>query len=150
LRPTGQRLTLTKIDVAEAQLRAAVRMFFEDWELVPIYALANAVREVVAAIGKHLDVKTAQEEFAKTRGVDVAEMTSPLRNIANFLKHADRDPTNKIDLEENDIEVVLFYACQDLGGVAGGLPIEAQVFEAWAYAAATKRVSDCLCDDNSS
>jgi hypothetical protein len=142
MRLNGQRLTLTKIDVAEAQLRAAVRMFFEDWELVPIYALANAVREVAAAIGEHLDVKTAQEEYAKARGVDVTAVTSPLRNIANFLKHADRDPTAKIDLEEDHIEIVLFYACHDFGRVAGGMPIEAQVFEAWAYAAATKRVSD--------
>jgi hypothetical protein len=79
---------------------------------------------------------------AKARGVDVTEVTSPLRNIANFLKHADRDPTAKIDLEEDHIEIVLFYACHDFGRVAGGMPIEAQVFEAWAYAAATKRVSD--------
>jgi hypothetical protein len=38
--------------------------------------------------------------------------------------------------------VALFFACHDFGRVAGGMPIEAQVFEAWTYAAATERVSD--------
>jgi hypothetical protein len=110
--------------------------------LVPIYTLANAVREVVARIGKHLDVETVQEEVAKARGVNVAVMIRPLTKLANFFKHADPDPTAKAVLDENDVEVVLFLACHDFGRVAGGMPIEAQIFEAWAYAATIKRVSE--------
>ena len=90
-RPAGQKISITKIDAAEAQLRAAVRMFFEGKDLVPIYALANAVREVMGQIGKHLDVETVQQEVAKARGISVAELTEPLRTAANFFKHADRD-----------------------------------------------------------
>jgi len=141
-RPPGQKLTVTKIDAAEAQLRAAVRMFFEGWHLVPIYTLANAAREVVAKIGEHLDVETVQEEVAKGRGIIVAEMVRPAIKTANFFKHADRDPTAKTSLAENDVEIVLFLACHDFGRVADGMPIELQVFEAWAYAATIKRVSD--------
>jgi hypothetical protein len=141
-RPTEQKLTLTKIDAAESQLRAAVRMFFENQDLVPIYTLANAAREVVGQLGEHLDIETVQKEVAKARGTDVAKLTSPLRRVANFFKHADRDPTARIDLNENDVEATLFFACHDFGRVAGGVPIEAQVFEAWAYAAMPKRVSD--------
>jgi hypothetical protein len=141
-RPSGQRLILTKIDAAEAQLRAAVRMFFEDLHLVPVYALAYAVREVVAQIGEQLDVETAQEEVAKARGMSVAEMIRPLTKLANFFKHADRDATAKTVLKENDVEIILFLACHDFGRVAGGMPIEAQVFEAWAFAATIERVSD--------
>jgi hypothetical protein len=135
-------LSLTKIDAAKAQLRAAVRMFFEDRELVPIYTLANAVREVVAQIGEHLEVETVQRELAKARGQKVTELVRPLIDTANFFKHADRDPTEKIELYENDVEITLYFACHDFGRVAGGMPIEAQVFEAWAYATGTKRVSD--------
>ena len=141
-RPAGQRISNTKIEAAEAQLRAAVRMFFEDKDLVPIVTLANAVREVMGQIGEYLDVKTVQQEVAKSRGKSVAELTEPLRKMANFFKHADKDPRAKIIFEENDVEVLLFFACHDFGRVAKGMPIEAQVFEAWAYAANTKRVSD--------
>ena len=141
-RPTGQKLSLTKINAAEAQLRAAVRMYFENNHLAPVYTLANAVREVVGQIGTHLDVKTVQKEIADARGMKVEEMIRPLSKTANFFKHADRDPTDKIDLEDDTVEVVLFLACHDFGRVASGMPIEAQVFEAWAYAAAIERVSD--------
>jgi hypothetical protein len=76
------------------------------------------------------------------RGLKVTDMVRPLTKMANFFKHADRDPSAKIDLEDDDVEVLLFLACHDFGRVARGMPIAAQVFEAWAYAAATKRVSD--------
>jgi hypothetical protein len=116
-RPVGQKISLTKIDAAEAQLREAVRMFFDNRDLVPIYTLANAVREVVAQIGDHLEVATVQKEVAKARGKSVAELFRPLVKIANFFKHADRDPTAKIKLEENNVEVALFMACHDFGRV---------------------------------
>ncbi len=141
-RPKGHRLSLTKIDAAEAQLKTAVRMYFQDDHLAPIYTLANAVREVVGQVGKHLEIETVQKEIAVARGMKVEEMIRPLSKTANFFKHADRDPTGTIDLEDDDVEIVLFFACHDFGRVAGGMPVEAQVFEAWAYAATIKRVSD--------
>ena len=98
--PKGQRLSLTKIDAAEAQLKKAVRMYFENDHLVPIYTLANAVREVVAQIGQHLDIETVQKELATARGVKVEELIRPLSKTANFFKHADRDPTETIDTRD--------------------------------------------------
>ena len=47
-------MKLTKIDVAEAQIRAAVRLFFEGGHPVPVYTLANAAREIVATIGEQI------------------------------------------------------------------------------------------------
>src|SRR6516225_3640376 len=126
--PKGQRLSLTKIDAAEAQLKKAVRMYFENDHLVPIYALANAVREVTAGIGEHLDVETVQKELATALGVKFEEMVRPLSKIANFFKHANRDPTATIVLGDDDVEFVLFLACHDFARVAAGMPIEAQVF----------------------
>lgn len=141
-RPPGKEIIVTKIDVAETQIKTAVRLFFEGADLVPIYTLANAAREVVTHIGKHLDVKTVQDEVAKARGTTPAKLFRPLVKVANFFKHADRDPTAKITLRENDVEIALYLACHDFGRVTGGMPIEAQVYEAWVYAAATERVSD--------
>jgi hypothetical protein len=117
-------------------------MYFENNHLAPVYTLANAVREVVGQIGEHLDVETVQKEIADARGMKVEEMIRPLSKTANFFKHADRDPTATTDLDDDGVEVVLFFACHDFGRVAGGMPIEAQIFEAWAYAAAIEKVSD--------
>jgi hypothetical protein len=49
-------MRLSKIDVAEAQICAAVRMFFKGGHLVPIYTLANAAREIVSSIGEQIGI----------------------------------------------------------------------------------------------
>jgi hypothetical protein len=100
-------MRLTKIDVAEAQIRTAVRLFFENGHPVPIYTLANAAREIVATIGAQIDVETVQQELAVNRGTSVKEMLRPLGAAANFFKHADRDADQTLDFDEGDAEVVL-------------------------------------------
>lgn len=106
-RPVGQKLTLTKIDAAKAQLKAAVRMYFENQHIAPVFTLANAVREVVGTIGEHLEVETVQKEIAKARGVRVAELVRPISKKAAFFKHADRDPSGKIDLEDDILKTIM-------------------------------------------
>jgi hypothetical protein len=135
-------MRLTKIDVAEAQIRTAVRLFFENGHPVPIYTLANAAREIVATIGAQIDVETVQQELAVNRGTSVKEMLRPLGAAANFFKHADRDADQTLDFDEGDAEVVLQLACHDFGRITGGMPVEAQIYEAWIAAIAFPRVSE--------
>jgi hypothetical protein len=42
---------LSKIDIADTPLRAAIRMFFED---VPVHTLAGAAREILSTLGEKL------------------------------------------------------------------------------------------------
>lgn len=135
-------MKLTKIDVAEAHIRTAVRLFFECSHAVPVYTLANAAREIVATIGDRIDVETVQQELATNRGVAVKEMLRPLSRAANFFKHADRDADATLDFDESDAEVVLQLACHDFGRITGGMPVEAQIYEAWVAAIAFPRVSE--------
>ena len=58
-----------------------------------------------------------------------------------FLKPADRDPRATVELDEVQVQHVLFVACDDLGRVAGGKPVELQVYEAWWLAVTTKEVT---------
>ena len=112
-------MKLSKIDVAEAQIRAAVRMFFEGQHPVPIFTLANAAREIVASIGEQTDVQTVQSDLAEQRGVPFKKFVQPLSRIANFFKHADRDADAYLEFNEDDLEVVLQLACHDFGRVTG-------------------------------
>jgi hypothetical protein len=137
-----RKMKLTKIDVAEAQILAAVRLFFEDGHPVPVYTLANAACEIVATIGEKIDVETVQQELATSRGIGLKEMLRPLGTAANFFKHADRDADATLDFDEGDAEVVLQLACHDFGRITGGMPIEAQIYEAWIATIAFPRVSE--------
>jgi hypothetical protein len=92
-------MKLTKIDVAEAQIRAAVWMFFRGEHPVPVYTLANAAREIVDTVGEQIDVETVQKELAAARGVAVKELVRPLVTTANFFKHADRDADATLDFD---------------------------------------------------
>lgn len=75
---------------------------------------------------------TVLEEVAGNLDVSVPEVVKRVHGFANFMKHADRDATAVLDsFSDLDNDPVLFFACQDFGRVTGGMPIEAQVYEAW-------------------
>jgi len=142
-------LELTKIDVVEAEICTAVRLFFEDSHPVPIYVLASAAREILMTIGSKVGVETTLEAVAKAYGVGLKAAIRDVNKLTNFFKHADRDPTATVSFSEDEVDGILFMACNDFGGVTGGLPIEAQVFQLWVKALAYERVSDAPLRDQS-
>jgi hypothetical protein len=133
---------LTKIDVAEALLVAAIRLFFEDGHPVPIYQLASSAREILTTLGDKTGVETVLHSYAKKKGLALGEVVKLAHTFAGFFKHADRNPTAKLHFSEDEVDSVLAMACHDFGRVTGGMPIEAQIFEVWIYALAFKRVHD--------
>jgi hypothetical protein len=133
---------LTKIDVAAAHIQAAVRLFFEGGHPVPIYTLASAARELLTTIGDKTGIETILHSLAKTRNIDVVVLAKQAHEFAGFFKHADRNPTATVTFSETEVDSVLVLACHDFGRVTGGMPVEAQIFEAWIYALAYPRVSD--------
>jgi hypothetical protein len=135
-------VSLTKLDVAAEHIRAAVRLFFDDAHPAPIYLLAASAREITQAIGDKLSIRTVLTDIAESRGVARKELIADVHRYAGFLKHADRNPNAEINLAYSAIEVVLQLACHDFGRVAGGMPIEAQVFEAWIHAIAYGKISE--------
>ena len=138
----AQGYELTKIDVAEALIQAAVRLFFEGAHPVPIYQLASSAREILTTIGEKVGVETILHSIAKRKAVPVKTLINQAHKFAKFFKHANSDPTEKLSFSEFEIDHVLLLACHDFGRVTGGMPIEAQVFEAWAQAGAWRRIAD--------
>ena len=134
---------LTKIDIAEAELKTAIRLFFEDTHPVPIYTLAAAAREILTTIGGRTGVRTVLHNFADRKGISLQDAEKDIRRFVNFFKHANRDPAAVLEnFSDLGNDILLWIASHDFGRVAGGMPIEAQVFEAWFYAITVKRVSD--------
>ena len=127
-------IVLTKIDIAEAQLRAAVRMFFESWHPVPVYTLANAAREIVTSIAKQIGVKTAAEDISNIMGITTKSFVGPLVSTANFFKHADRDADTVLLFYEDDVRHMLTTASCHFEDVTKGLPLEAAIFRFWQKA----------------
>jgi hypothetical protein len=133
----------TKIDVAEAHIRTAVRLFFEDRHPVPIHLLACSAREILTFVGKAQGTETILEEVAAVKGVKEGDVIKKAHAFVNFMKHANRDAGATLEgFSDLDNDPILWFVCQDFGRVTGGMPIEAQVYEAWFFATFVKRVSD--------
>jgi hypothetical protein len=133
---------LTKIDVAEALLKTAIKLFFEGDHPVPIYVLASAAREILTTVGDKVGVETILHSLAKRSGKSVKQLARDAHSFAGFFKHADRDATATLTFAETEVDAVLAMACQDFGRVTGGMPVEAQIYEVWVYALAFAKVSD--------
>ena len=125
-----------------AQLRTAVRVFFEGGHLVSVYTLANAAREIVAKIGELKGVETAHQNLAAQDGPGAKKLLKHIDRTAAFFKHANHDARATTVLNENHVELVLELACNDFARVTGGMPVEAQVYEAWLNAVLTEHVSE--------
>jgi hypothetical protein len=140
--PGVQSYELSKIDVAEALIQTAVRLFFEGAHPVPIYALASAAREIMTTLGQKTGIETFVDLLAKKRGVSVKEAIDSVHEHAKFFKHADRDPTAKITFSEGEVDTVLAIACEEFLNVTDFLPIEAKVFYNWVHALLWPRITD--------
>jgi hypothetical protein len=134
---------LTKIDVAEAHLVTAVRATFRGEHPASIYLLAASAREILTTIGSKMGVRTVLHGASKDIGKKLGRLIHSAHAYANFMKHADKDPTGTLeDFSEMDSDSILFIACHDFLRVAKGQPIEMQVFEAWWFATAHVKVSE--------
>lgn len=113
-------IKVTKIEAAQRQIDAAIRMLFRNEDPVPIHTLVMAGFRIL----RDLASKSSESHMeASVAAIIKPGMESKLwgqfHSFSNFLKHADKDP-NKIfdDVQEevNDIALLLasFYY-QDLG-----------------------------------
>jgi hypothetical protein len=133
---------LTKIDVAEQLIISAVRQFFGDAHPVPVYLLACSAREILTTIGDKTGVETILHALARKRGLPLKNLINAAHSFAGFFKHADRNPTGRLTFSDSDVDHILMMACHDFGRITKGMPVEAQIYEAWAVALAFARVSD--------
>ena len=57
-------LRLNKIDVAEAHIVAAVKLFFENGHPASVYTLASAAREILTTLGIKQGIETLLHQMA--------------------------------------------------------------------------------------
>ena len=103
-------MRLTKIDAAEANIIAAVRLHFDAGHPVPVMVLANSAREIVATLGQKIGAETIHAKIAANLGKTIPETIAHLSKAAGFMKHANRQMTAEFELNERDVEIALYLA----------------------------------------
>lgn len=119
---------ITKVDVAERQLRAAIRMFFEEQDPVAVHTVAAAGHQVLVDMAR----LNGLDSLLKPRNAPVSSVHL-INYPANFFKHADRDTGGRINVAplreftaELLMDFVLLFQRQE-----ARIPFEAKLYWMW-------------------
>jgi hypothetical protein len=128
--------SLTKRIVAQRQLVTAIRLLFDNADLVPVYSLAANAWEIIDTLATLANVNSissqARENVPLGKDLKLDFVNSPYRN---FFKHADRDPgATVLPLKEAYVDSVIFLGVEDYLRLFGKSPPEFQVFQLWYLA----------------
>lgn len=98
--PNPQKVS--KLEGAERLLKASVRLFFEEIDMLAVHSLAAAAHEVLRTLLLH-EGKTGS--FLKDNDYIKPEYAKEYHDLMNrpqnFLKHANRDPKGVLDFYED-------------------------------------------------
>jgi hypothetical protein len=135
--------SLTKRVVAQRQLVAAIRLFFDHADLVPVYSLAANAWEIVDTLATRAGIDSisdqTREHILPGKNLKSDYINSPYRN---FFKHADRDPDASVPpLKDGNVESVVFLAVEDYLRLFGMSPVEFQVYQLWYLAKYEEKLS---------
>jgi hypothetical protein len=132
----GATVPITKLDVVEKEIVAAVHLLFDGGDPIPVYALAAAAREITTKLcekrGLRSMVDAIQEAHPHMTRKDIYREAS---KHAAFFKHADRDPNGVLDdFDPTEADSLLWMAYFDFRRLCGRKPVEGDAFELWFFA----------------
>jgi hypothetical protein len=126
----------TKIEAAKRQLDAGVRMLFAKEDALAVHTLAFAAYGLLADLSKGVGPTDTLRRLEADAGLrEGKEFWDDLKRLANFLKHADRDPAEVIQgIPEELNEAALLIDCFLLREVSNLSSPESQALWLWHHA----------------
>jgi hypothetical protein len=96
-------------------LVSAIRLLYDDADLVPVYSLAANAWEIIDTLATRAGVDSisdqTREHIPLGKDLKYDYINSPYRN---FFKHADRDPDASVPpLKDGIVESIVFLAVED-------------------------------------
>lgn len=121
--------SIDKVEAAKRQLDCSIRLFFNNEDQLSIHTLVAASFRVLYDVSKHTnqtDIFTSIKSYLTEFGWD------SFNKYANFLKHADKDPLNTIDIPEHrQNEFRIGFAIMLYKGLKHLPTPEMKAFETW-------------------
>jgi hypothetical protein len=111
---------VAKLEVAERQLRVAIRLFFERRDMIAVHTLAAAARGVLRDLGRRKGFMSIFEEgIINIRPEKQDEFKRLIVKPQNFFKHADKDPDGQLKFFFEVTQFHLFDATRLLVSLTG-------------------------------
>jgi len=131
----GQKIVVTKLDVARRQLGTAIRLWFQDADPVAVHTLAYAAYEIIHVLSKKrdpyrdtliFDADMIKDEYLRDWNIKV-------RKSANFFKHADRDSEDSLEFMPSLTLLFLLAAVSGLRQMKEEPNAEEQTLFYWLF-----------------
>lgn len=128
-----ERRIAHKLNVVEAQLSEAIRLFFEQRDLIAIHTLVASSHQILIDLGAARGIESHVKNIGGLNKPEVREFLRAVNYPYNFFKHADRDPEAKIDVGPmfQFTADFLMDAVVMLQRISGSLPMHARIYWAW-------------------
>jgi hypothetical protein len=138
---------ISKIDAARRQLDTAIELWFKDGDGLSAFTLAYASFKLLGNLYTHHGTDgfgTAIEKLTKEKGAHNA-----MARIANFLKHADRDPNDALAFFHPDLTVpVIGLSTLLYKNLTDSLSLKMQAFDSWTEITAADELGIPETDQN--
>jgi hypothetical protein len=118
---------LSKIEAAQRQLDCAIRLYFDNDDLLAVHALSRAAFRVLYVL------QPADDDYKKLITQTMRYLGwGDFNELTNFIKHADRDPDAEVD-EANEVatQVGIGFAAMLYRDITATLTPEMKAFHLW-------------------
>ena len=130
--------TVTNLEAAHRQLATAVRMYFQDDDVVSIHTLTCAAREIYEKRCKSQGADRMFEHMLEANPhLDESGLWNVLNHQRNFFKHAvGKGQPDGVEIDDDANAAMLLTACYDCCSLCGknDKPPAAVVFNGWYLA----------------
>jgi len=128
-------IKLSKIEVVKRQLETAVKLYFQDEDIVAIHTIIGACRTILKDIlPKMKGIKSEFEDTLSKLPKEFQKLVRDSYNIPqNFLKHADKDFDETIEFNPLITEMFIYVAINDIQKLVAEITPHQLMFRLWYY-----------------
>ncbi len=124
---------VSKIEVAERQLKTAIKLFFEQGDAVSIHALTSNAQSILTDIGKGKGIQSLKSNDG-IRPEKYTDFINIIHAPQNFIKHSDKkDPDEVFDFRPAVTKYQIFDALHIYSKLKGEIFQEGLVFLMWFH-----------------
>jgi hypothetical protein len=129
------KVAARKADAAVRQLTVAIQLLFADSDPLAVRTLSAAAHAVLSDLVEHKKPGGSwRSKMVEDCGLPKGEALRVLNGASNFLKHADRDPEELLEFEEEETDHLIFFATLECGELGHKSSTAMQAFQIWYLA----------------
>lgn len=116
---------VSRVEAANRQLEATIALWLSGGEVLAVHTLAMATEQLIRDLVKY-EKSDLHDHLLSTGALDSMRQ---VQAIARKLKHADRDPSDSVEIpDDNFNKAILAACCAMLIGIGAELSVHARAF----------------------